>query len=86
MPKHTLPSGNILNVALSPVAEQKLHAHLNDTTAPLPDCHCKFVLGDYSLPIWLVHTANSSEVVVERAALGRSTSAGPLSANFSSVF
>jgi hypothetical protein len=31
VPKHTLPSGNILNVALSPVAEQKLHAHLNDT-------------------------------------------------------
>jgi hypothetical protein len=29
--KHTLPSGNILNVALSPVVEQKLHAHLNDT-------------------------------------------------------
>lgn len=28
---HTLPSSNILNVALSPVVEQKLHAHLNDT-------------------------------------------------------
>jgi hypothetical protein len=31
VPKHILPSGNILNVALSPVAEHKLHAHLNDT-------------------------------------------------------
>ena len=31
VPKHTLPAGNILNVALSPVVEQKLHAHLNDT-------------------------------------------------------
>lgn len=31
VPKHALPSGNILNVALSPVAEQELHAHLNDT-------------------------------------------------------
>ena len=31
VPKHTLPSGNTLNVALSPVVEQKLHARLNDT-------------------------------------------------------
>lgn len=31
VPTHTLPSCEILNVALSPVAEQKLHAHLNDT-------------------------------------------------------
>ena len=31
VPKHTLPSGYFLNVALSPVVEQKLHAHLNDT-------------------------------------------------------
>jgi hypothetical protein len=31
VPKHTLPTCEILNVALSPVAEQKLHAHLNDT-------------------------------------------------------
>jgi hypothetical protein len=31
VPKHTLPTGKILNVALSPVAERKLHANLNDT-------------------------------------------------------
>jgi hypothetical protein len=31
VPKHTLPSGKILNVALSPLAERRLHAHLNDT-------------------------------------------------------
>lgn len=31
VPKHTLPSGQVLNIALSPSAEQKLHAHLNDT-------------------------------------------------------
>ena len=31
VPKHTLPSGKILNVALSPTAERKLHARLNDT-------------------------------------------------------
>jgi hypothetical protein len=31
VPEHTLPSDTILNVALSPVAEQELHAHLNDT-------------------------------------------------------
>ena len=31
VPKHTLPSGRILNVALSPRAERKLHANLNDT-------------------------------------------------------
>ena len=31
MPKHTLPSGQVLNVALSPMAERKLHANLNDT-------------------------------------------------------
>jgi hypothetical protein len=31
VPKHTLPPGKILNVALSPAAERKLHANLNDT-------------------------------------------------------
>jgi hypothetical protein len=31
VPKHTLPAGKVLNVALSPVAERKLHARLNDT-------------------------------------------------------
>jgi hypothetical protein len=31
VPKHTLPAGKVLNVALSPLAERKLHAHLNDT-------------------------------------------------------
>jgi len=31
VPKHSLPSGTILNVALSPAVEQKLHARLNDT-------------------------------------------------------
>jgi len=31
VPKHTLPAGKILNVALSPLAERKLRAKLNDT-------------------------------------------------------
>jgi hypothetical protein len=31
VPKHNLPAGEILNVALSPTAERKLHAKLNDT-------------------------------------------------------
>lgn len=31
VPKHSLPAGKVLNVALSPAAERKLHAHLNDT-------------------------------------------------------
>ena len=31
VPKHTLPTGKVLNVALSPLAERKLHARLNDT-------------------------------------------------------
>ena len=30
VPKHSLPAGKILNVALSPTAERKLHASLND--------------------------------------------------------
>jgi hypothetical protein len=31
VPKHTLPAEKVLNVALSPLAERKLHANLNDT-------------------------------------------------------
>ena len=31
VPKHTLPAEKMLNVALSPLAERKLHANLNDT-------------------------------------------------------
>jgi hypothetical protein len=31
VPQHTLPASRVLNVALSPLAERKLHAHLNDT-------------------------------------------------------
>jgi hypothetical protein len=31
VPKHTLPAGRILNVALSPIVERKLHANLGDT-------------------------------------------------------
>jgi hypothetical protein len=31
VPRHTLPNGKVLNVALSPLAERKLHANLNDT-------------------------------------------------------
>lgn len=31
VPKHTLPTGRILNVALSPTVERELHANLNDT-------------------------------------------------------
>lgn len=31
VPRHTLPSGKLLNVALSPIAERQLHANLNDT-------------------------------------------------------
>ena len=31
VPKHTLPAGKTLNIALSPTAERRLHAKLNDT-------------------------------------------------------
>lgn len=31
VPRHTLPTSKVLNVALSPTAERKLHATLNDT-------------------------------------------------------
>jgi hypothetical protein len=30
VPKHTLPAGKVLNIALSPLAERRLHASLND--------------------------------------------------------
>jgi hypothetical protein len=36
VPKHTLPAERILNVALSPVAERKLHANLNDMIVLVP--------------------------------------------------
>src|SRR5216683_4412754 len=31
VPKHALPTGKVLNIALSPMAQRKLHASLNDT-------------------------------------------------------
>jgi hypothetical protein len=31
VPKHALPEGKVLNIALSPTAEKRLHARLNDT-------------------------------------------------------
>jgi hypothetical protein len=31
VPKHTLPADKVLNIALSPMAERRLHARLNDT-------------------------------------------------------
>ena len=31
VPRHTLPTSRVLNVALSPTAERRLHANLNDT-------------------------------------------------------
>src|SRR6266496_992099 len=31
VPRHTLPADKVLNVALSPIAERRLHARLNDT-------------------------------------------------------
>lgn len=44
VPKHTLPAGKVLNVALSPLAERKLHAHLNDTLVlQTPRSHQKYV-------------------------------------------
>lgn len=36
VPRHTLPAGQVLNVALSPAAERKLHANLNDTIVLMP--------------------------------------------------
>ena len=42
VPKHSLPTGEILNVALSPTAEQRLHANLNDTIVLMSRNHsCK---------------------------------------------
>jgi hypothetical protein len=44
VPKHTLPSGKVLNVALSPLAERKLHARLNDTLVlQMSRTHQKYV-------------------------------------------
>ena len=43
VPKHTLPAGKVLNVALSPLAEHKLHAHLNDTLILQTRKHQQFV-------------------------------------------
>src|SRR6266581_5064672 len=37
VPKHTLPPEKVLNVALSPIAERKLHANLNDTIVLMSD-------------------------------------------------
>lgn len=39
VPKHTLPTEKILNVALSPMAERKLHANLNDTIVLMSQNH-----------------------------------------------
>jgi type II secretory pathway pseudopilin PulG len=43
VPKHTLPTGKVLNVALSPLAERKLHAHLNDTLVLQTRKHQQYV-------------------------------------------
>jgi len=43
VPKHTLPAGKVLNVALSPLAERKLHAHLNDTLVLQTRKHQQYV-------------------------------------------
>jgi hypothetical protein len=43
VPKHTLPTGKVLNVALSPLAERKLHAHLNDTLVLQTRKHQRYV-------------------------------------------
>lgn len=36
VPTHRLPAGKALNVALSPAAERKLHANMNDTIVLMP--------------------------------------------------
>jgi hypothetical protein len=41
VPRHNLPAGKILNVALSPMAERKLHAHLNDTIVLISRNHSR---------------------------------------------
>jgi hypothetical protein len=41
VPKHNLPAGKILNVALSPMAERKLHANLNDTIVLISRNHSR---------------------------------------------
>lgn len=39
VPRHTLPTEKVLNVALSPTAERKLHAKLNDTIVLMSKNH-----------------------------------------------
>jgi hypothetical protein len=41
VPNHTLPAGKVLNVALSPTAERKLHATLNDTIVLISRNHMR---------------------------------------------
>jgi hypothetical protein len=41
VPNHTLPAGKVLNVALSPTAERKLHASLNDTIVLISRNHMR---------------------------------------------
>jgi hypothetical protein len=41
VPKHNLPAGKILNVALSPMAERRLHANLNDTIVLISRNHSR---------------------------------------------
>ena len=41
VPNHTLPAGKVLNVALSPTAERKLHASLNDTIVLMSRNHMR---------------------------------------------
>ena len=41
VPNHTLPAGKVLNVALSPMAERKLHASLNDTIVLMSRNHMR---------------------------------------------
>jgi hypothetical protein len=41
VPKHTLPPEQVLNVALSPMAERKLHANLNDTIVLISRNHAR---------------------------------------------
>jgi len=43
VPRHTLPAGKVLNVALSPLAERRLQAHLNDTLVLQTRSHKKYV-------------------------------------------
>ena len=47
VPKHSLPPGKILNVALSPTAERKLHACLNDTIVLMSRNHTRAHLARF---------------------------------------